>query len=147
MNRSIVIDFTAFTGRDKTVIVKELSIADVDSQCIQHFVFKPPKDTDTVTWDPYTGRQYQWMSMHYHGLDYFEGSADYGNMESIITSICSDADFIFAPSQEKAAWLENNVFDKSRVVFNLELLGCEPQSSGGMLTFPEEDNGNQCLLH
>lgn len=147
MNRCFVIDFTAFTGRDKTVIVKELSIADVDSQCVQHYVFRPPKDTETVTWDPFMGRQYQWMSMHYHGLDYFEGTSDYANMESTVRSVCNEADFIFAPSQEKAAWLEKNVFDKSRVVINLELLGCEPQLPTSVLTFPTEDNVHQCLLH
>src|SRR5436190_20617836 len=103
MNRILDIDYSVFTARDNSVIVKELSIGDVDSQCIQHLVFKPPKETDTVMWDLYKSRRYQWISMHY--LDYFEGSVEYANMKSTINSLCKDASFIFSTSQEKAAWL------------------------------------------
>jgi len=142
MNGRLVIDFTTFTARDKTVIVKEVSVIDVESRCVQHFVFKPPKDTSV--WDGQVGRQYQWFSMHHHGLDYYDGSSDYSSLGPVVRSICGDAAFIFAPNQEKASWLENNVFDKTRVVFNLELFGFSTPSS---LFFPTEDSENQCLLH
>jgi len=145
MNGKLVIDFTAFTARDKSIIVKEVSVIDVESQCVQHFVFKPPKDTGV--WDGLVSRQYQWFSMHHHGLDYFDGSIEYSSLGEVVRSVCRDAAFIFAPSQDKAAWLENNVFNKSRVVFNLELFGCLNTLSSGVLFFPVEDDKNQCLLH
>jgi len=146
MNGTLVVDFTAFTGRDKSVIVKEVSVIDVVSQCVQHFVFKPPKDAGVVC-DDLTTHQYQWFSMHHHGLDFYDGCNIYETLASVVRSICADAAFIFAPTQEKAIWLENNIFDKTRVVFNLELFGCPSPTLTGALFFPVNNNNNQCLLH
>jgi len=148
MGRKLIIDFSAFTARGKKVIVKELTVIDVESQCVQHMVFKPPNDSASVTSISSDGRHYNWMSMHYNGLDFYEGSADYSSLNTVMKYLCMDADLIFAPSHEKASWLESEIFDKTRVVFNLQQFGCNLYSSSSTsLWFPADDDKHQCLLH
>jgi len=142
MGRKVVIDFSAFTTRGKKVIVKELTVIDVESRCVQHMIFKLPRDDASIE----ETRRHNWMSIHYNGLDFFEGSADYNSMKSTLQYLCMEADFIFAPSHDKASWLESEIFDKSRVVLNLQLFGCNLQSSSS-LWFPKDDDKNQCLVH
>lgn len=144
-----VIDFSAFIGEDKKIIIKELSVIDLDSRCTQHWIFKPPKETSSAS---STGIQHdcggwhggefaghnRWLSKHYHGIGFGAGSADYASLSSALGDVCCNVQLLYAASSEKAKVLET-LLDNRRVVFSLESLGCPALSSDVLILPPVED--------
>jgi hypothetical protein len=157
MVRKGVIDFSAFIDKDRQVIVKELSVIDIDSKCTQHWIFLPPQDKQQSmlsTWDN-NGFEYHnnWMSTHFHGLYYTNGFTPYENLQSVLTNICRSIHVLFAASTEKARVLEEEIFNFERAVISLELLECPPLPRDPLLHLKEEDpeknqnNYKKCLFH
>ena len=154
MIQKAVIDFSAFVGDNKKVIIKELSILDLESKCVQHCIFKPPLlqppsqvrlQHDCGDWQQ--GAHNRWLTKHYHGLGFSTGSADYESLTNTLHEICRNIKLLYAASSEKAKVLEN-ILNNSRVVFSLESLGCPPLSSDLLILPPSEDpSTNQCLFH
>lgn len=129
MVRQGIIDFTAFLDKDGQVIIKELSVIDVDSKCTQHWIFKPPTDQQQSMIFGANNRSFdyhnRWMSTHYHGLYYSNGTTLYESLPSSLDHTCHDIRILFAPTTEKAQILER-LFNKQRAVISLELFGCPP---------------------
>lgn len=160
MIKKAVIDFSAFIGEDRNVVIKELTIMDLVSNCFQHWIFKPPKDTsssfssgmqhDCGAWHSSQFDSHnKWLSRHYHGLGFSSGSVEYESLLSSLRDICCDVQLIYAASSEKAKVLEK-LLEHRRAVFSLELLGCPPLSSDLLILPPIEDlynQKNQCLFH
>ena len=144
MIAKVVVDFSTFQDQNsKSCIVKELSLIDVDSLCIQHYIFKSPKDVwDTPTYDSAIVRHNNWLSTHFHGLNYYEGDVKYSDLSRTLDYICDKVQFIFAPTTEKAAALEEMLSGR-RVVISLELMGYQPLSVNTLNVNSE----NQCLIH
>lgn len=127
----VLIDFSAFVSKPAkgekkpNVLIKELTIADIDSGCHQHWIFKPPKDsphwTGSLTLDRHNG----WISEHYHGLDFHLGFTEYESLTASLNYLSTQANLLYAPNREKAKILED-LFNVRRVVFDLEALGCPP---------------------
>lgn len=157
MATKAVIDFSAFIGENKKIIVKELSIIDLDSNCVQHWIFKPPKETtgsftgiqhDCGGWHSgeFSGHN-RWLSKHYHGIGFGAGSSDYNSLSSALGDICCGMKLLYTASCEKARVLEK-LLDNGRVVFSLESLGCPPLSGDSIILPPvEEIVKNECLFH
>lgn len=161
MIRKAVIDFSAFVGENKKVIIKELSVLDLDSNCAQHWIFKPPKESgeevpagiqrDCGAWSHAVvlDGHNRWLSKHYHGIGFGAGSADYGSLTSALKDICCSVKILYTASCEKAKVLEQ-LLDNNRVVFSLELLGCPPLSSDTILLPPVDvstKDRKECLFH
>lgn len=147
MSRKAVIDFSAFVSITNDVIIKELTVVDIESGSAQHWIFKPPKDTPNY-WSGSCAidRHNGWLSKHYHGIEFYAGFTQYEEMLSALNNVCSDMQTLYAPDLEKARVLER-LFNARRLVFSLEALGC-PQLQRATL-FPnfkfldvdEEDRG------
>lgn len=135
-----VIDFSAFFNGDKKVIIKELSIMDVDSKCVQHWVLKSPKGRMDLPYSQVCRNA--WLTRHYHGLEMNAGVMEYESLASALDYICDRFQFIFAATTEKARILEDTILGR-RSVISLELLGCPPLSRD-MIIRPK---GQQCLMH
>lgn len=125
MIEKAVIDFSAFIGKDKEVVIKELTVMDVASKNVFHWLFKPPKDASNgSSWCH--DRRNCWLSAHYHGLDFYSGFNEYESMFSLLSTICMEVKLLFAADTQKAKVLENLFGSPRRLVFSLELLGCPP---------------------
>lgn len=144
--RRIVIDFNALVGKDfftkkPYVLIKELTIVDVDTQISSHWHFDKPKDTQCSYFGESTvDGANSWLASHYHGLKYDSGFTSYDSLQQVLTCHCDGARFLFAPTTEKAKVLEM-LLNHRRVVFSLELLGC-PSPPNPMLfpgVFDDED--------
>lgn len=158
MIRKGVIDFTAFLSKDRQVIIKELSVIDIESKCVQHWIFEPPQDqlqmqcsANNFTFDYHN----KWMSTHFHGLYYMHGSTAYKNLTSVLMQICRDVHVLFATTTEKAKVLEE-IFNYDRAVVSLELLGCPSLPRDPLLELGDGQNnenarvqllGKSCLFH
>lgn len=153
MIKQAVIDFSAFVGKNKCAIVKELSIVDVDSLCSQNWIFRSPvtearevEHINETNSDWAENAHYNnWVSRHFHGLDYDWGDVAYEQLFYTLLNACKGIKLLYAPSAEKAKVLEK-IMDSRRVVFNLEALGCPPQPNG-MLYVDEDGSTAQCLTH
>jgi hypothetical protein len=156
MIRKAVIDFSAFFGSDrKNIIIKELSVLDLETNCVQHWIFKPPRDTigyvvgiqhDCGSWysRELEGHN-QWLSKHYHGIAYEVGSSEYSSLPSALRDICCKVQLLYTASNEKAKVLEQ-ILEHQRVVFSLESLGCPPLSSDMLILPPEfKKDKKECL--
>lgn len=131
MLRRAVIDFTGFVNKEKKVIIKELSVIDVDSKCIQHWILKPPKISTNVPYNETSEASgfthyNRWLSEHFHGLDYHYGHTEYESLWILLNYICSEFKLLFAADLEKARVIEQ-IFDAKRAVLSLEALGCPPE--------------------
>lgn len=141
-----VIDFNAFVDKDKKVIIKELTVVDIDSTSSQHWIFKPPNATSSMD------RHNAWIAKHYHGLEFFSGDLDYDTLNSTLEHICTRADLLYAHDRQKARVLNKLI---GRLVFDLESLGCPPLPKETL--FPDnpgwdtvdatEADSTQCLQH
>lgn len=126
--RKVVIDFNALVGKDsvtkkKYVLIKELSIVDVDTKCASHWIFEKPKDSPfTYSGDCIGDRTNSWLATHFHGLDYTTGFTSYESLMQVLNFHCDGARFLFAPDLEKAKVLEK-LFARKRLVFSLQLFG------------------------
>lgn len=126
--RKVVIDFNALVGRDsvtqkKYVMIKELTIVDVDTKCASHTIFEKPKDNPfNYSGEFFGDRTNNWLASHYHGLDYHTGFTSYESLLQVLNYHCDGARFIFAPDVEKAKVLEK-LFKRKRIVFSLQMLG------------------------
>jgi hypothetical protein len=130
--RKVLIDFSAFVSNSTTIgkkkaqtLIKELTIIDVTSGCHQHWVLKPPRDEPHWSTSYAVDRRNNWLSKHYHGLDFEFGFMDYESLVLSLNHLTAQASLIFAPNKEKAKILEE-VLNARRVVFDLETLGCPP---------------------
>lgn len=153
MVKTGIIDFTAFLGKDNEVIIKELSIIDIASKCTQHWIFQPPQDQQQLMQSSWNNKTFDyhnnWMSTHYHGLYYTNGSSNYENLQSALINTCRNIQILFAPTVEKAKVLED-IFRDERVVIGLELFGCPqlPREPLFNLNLSEQENKyKSCLFH
>ena len=151
MVRRGIIDFSAFLSKDYNVIIKELSVCDIDSLSTQHWMFKPPQNQPHSIQCEYTDRtpeyRNQWMTTHYHGLYYTNGDTHYESLASILSKTCHDIQVLFAPTTEKAKVLEE-IFNYERVVVSLELMGCPPLPTEPLLDIKSNDRvKTNCLFH
>lgn len=150
-NNKIVIDFSAFVcSVTKDVIIKELSIVEVESKCAQSWIFKPPQEKYT-TWPRGTDfRHNSWLSDHYHGIDFTTGFTSYEFLETALNFHCSEAQMLLVSDEEKARVLER-IFQGRRVVFSLEHLGCPSLPKEPL--FPQQqlvecyDEGSTCRIY
>lgn len=126
----VVVDFSTFSSNANVseVVIKELTIVDIETKCLQHYIFSPPDSASN--WD--TDRR--WLSHHFHGLDFNLGFSNYDSLLQVLNYHTEHAKLIFTPTREKAKILEN-LFKTRRIVFDLETLGCPPIPREGL--FPE----------
>lgn len=127
--RKVIIDFNALVGKDpltkkKYVLIKELTIVDVDTQISSHWHFDKPKNSQySYFGDSTVDGANSWLASHYHGLKYESGFTCYDSLHQVLTYHSEGAKFLFAPTLEKAKVLEM-LLNHRRVVFSLEMLGC-----------------------
>lgn len=146
-SRKVVVDFSAFVGKDpvtkkKHVCIKELSIVDVATRCVAHWIFEQPKGNEYgFVGNLFAGHPNSWIASHYHGLNYTSGFTSYESLLHILNHHCHDSKFVFAPDLEKAKVLEK-LFKRRRVVFSLEMLGCPPLPPPALYqgVFDDEDD-------
>lgn len=106
-----LIDFSSFAGKNVKIVIKELTVLDLDSRCTQHRI--SPKDMITLG---YAGLQTdygvlhasaidgdnRWLAKHYHGIGFDAGSVEYESLQSTLREICYDIRLIYSASNEKA---------------------------------------------
>lgn len=148
MLRRAVIDFTAFVDKERKVIIKELSVIDVDSKCIQHWILKPPKIGTSVPYNKTSKSSCfthynRWLIEHFHGLDYHFGHTEYESLWILLNCICSEFKLLFNLDLEKARVIEQ-IFDAKRAVLSLEALGCPPKVKKKFIPMFPPEVKNMC---
>ena len=72
-----VIDFQAFSI-EKSFILKELTLAKLNSECVHHFLVKPPFDKGILSNSEF--RQVSWLMKNYHMIDWDNNVFEYSDI-------------------------------------------------------------------
>ena len=72
-----VIDVQGFV-HEKSFIVKELSIVDLNSQNVFHFLAKPPVNKNILSY--YVQRQVSWLQNYHHMIKWEDGVFKYSEI-------------------------------------------------------------------
>lgn len=103
-----VVEFHAFTDNKNQFIIKELAIVGDSFQT--QIVFRSPYCKCVL--NQKQQRTARWLSRHFHGIKWEEGSIDYN--EDIIRTLCKPFNKIYSKGLEKVRFLNefhDNVFE------------------------------------
>lgn len=109
----IFIDLQGFRGNHNNFIVKEVAM--VTDHDYFSFIVKPPFHISKLTKDK--RRQTHWLTKHFHGLRWEDGTVPYNNLKHIFYRNTKDICRIYVKGMVKQEWLENIL---KRPVLNIE---------------------------
>lgn len=134
---SCIVDLHCFVDDNSEFIVKELAVLDFNFLSVRHWLFKPPKDL--ITFNSKTNRTNQWLTHHYHRINWYEGDVEYELLSSVLRDNLEKYAVIYVKGQKKMHFLRR--FLQSAVI-DMEERDC-----------PKIDNlkppfsGCHCLVH
>jgi len=137
MDCKAVVDIQAFLDDHNEFIVKELTIVDVQTKAMQHWIFKPPYSFRCL--QNGSQRTNRWLSKYYHKLDWTLGDVSYSQLPIILEYLNRNYCIIFVKGEKKKKLLERHCPDS--LVLELEKYGC------GCLRNLSPKNHTSCLYH
>lgn len=111
-NKQCIVEFQAFRGNRDEFIIKELVILDLFTNIPYSFVFKPPFAFENCNMK--SRRTNQWLSNHYHYINWCEGDVDFNELPNIMKRFCNKFQTIFTTGSEKVTWITK--FTSSKVI-------------------------------
>lgn len=143
-----IVDFNAFVSPEGQLTIKELTVIDVESGNLQHWVFAAPQMVSKSRWDGDKGEtmfeRNRWLATHYHGLYHSDGGISYSQMRLLLGQACNYFTKLYADSPDKCFELERIT---NRSVFCLETLGRGPSMSRQEVLLSLDGGKNLCLHH
>lgn len=124
-----IVDFQGLRIENKSsYIIRELTIVDIDTDCVIHFQPKPPFDFSYLT--DAEKRCYNWLYMAYHQIDWNDGNIDYSTAMNIFRrKIRDNGNIIYIKGSDRATFLRTLT---SAAVIDLDELHC-PQANSNSL--------------
>ena len=97
-----IIDLQGFS-HNQSYIVKELTVIDLYSQNVSHFLVKPPFDKSILS----DGEQksVSWLENYHHKIAWEDGMFDYDEVFADLRKIIRDADIIYVKGCEKTLFI------------------------------------------
>lgn len=95
----VIVDFQA--GVDgKVFVIRELAMEDLENEWRRSWLFQiPPEHISSKT--------NQWLSKHFHGLDFVSGYEPYENLHRILKDETEPFQYVFAKGLEKCKLLSD----------------------------------------
>lgn len=120
--RAVVLDVQCFFDNELKLIVKELSMYDLNYHSSQHWIFKPPENI--VIYCGKAKRANRWVTHNQHRIPWEAGDVNFEETGKIVNNIFSSFDSIYVKGRQKIDLLCSYVQCKSPEFINLETLGC-----------------------
>lgn len=114
VNRECIIEFQAFRDNHDKFIIKELVVLDLTTNISYSFLFQPPYPFNTC--NSKSSRTNNWLSNHYHHINWNDGYINYNECEGLVKKFCNKFDVIFTTGSEKAKWISKRT---NTLVFEL----------------------------
>lgn len=105
MPSHVVIDIQCFINDNKTYILKELALCELNGLVIFHGVFKPPFDFKWLSKRNQATNRY--CTNHIHGLKWSEGDIEYSSLSNILLEVTHPYKILLTKGNEKKQFLEN----------------------------------------
>jgi len=97
-----VIDFQGFS-HNRSYILKELTITDLDAQNVLHFMAKPPFDKDILS--DVEKNNVLWLENHHHKIKWEDGVFEYSEVFANLREAIRNADILFVKGGEKCQFI------------------------------------------
>lgn len=120
--KAVVLDIHCLYDNEMKLIVKELSMYDLNYHSTQHWIFKPPENL--VIYCEKTKITNQWVTRNQHHIPWEAGDVQFEELENILENIFSSFGQIFVKGRQKVDLLKSFVKYKLPQFINLEILGC-----------------------
>lgn len=105
MGRNIFIIDVQGYSHDRSFIIKELTIIQLYSENVHHFLVKPPFDKAILPSDEQ--KSILWLENFHHKIKWEDGSHEYGEVFSDLRKTIRDADIIYVKGSEKALFIQS----------------------------------------
>lgn len=113
---SAIVDIQCVLAINYKYLIKELSVIDVYSSAVQHWIFKTPSELQNAR----SRSMNKWLFKNYHQLSEKCGDVEYGDLERIMKSLTYTT--IYVKGKQKAQIIENYIPNVE--VIDLQQLGC-----------------------
>ena len=104
MAKQCIIELQAFRGNKGEFIIKELAFMDLDTNAINHFLFKPPFPFSMLRKG--AAKTNRWLMKHFHHIAWNEGFVDYNELDTIMFHYCRQYQLAYTSGLEKSKWIE-----------------------------------------
>lgn len=111
----IVIDIQGFRDAEGKFMPKEVAVVAVNEAFISHCIMMAPYPFVELA-EKYR-RENNWLSRNFHGIEWFDGTANSKQFMAELREIARQARYIYTRGREKVHYLENTL---ARNVYNLE---------------------------
>lgn len=112
----LVIDFTFLEGRDNEVVVKELAVADSQSNRVSSYIFKRP-----YSWEEVPMFNAKMNQATDHGCNWNDGDVPYSELETVLHREVSSAVAVYCFGPQKTNFISSLI---ERTVIDITQLGC-----------------------
>lgn len=124
---AVVMDIQCFKGNENSLIIKEVTIIDVEtSNLLLHHIVCPP--FSRLSLSPAKLRESLWLTNYFHGLEWSQGDIPYHSMLDKIKVCLSNTSTVYVKGLQKQEFLQNIVPLHCKVQ-DLESMGCQSLGS------------------
>lgn len=117
-----IIDVQGYS-HDHSFIIKELTITQLYSENVYHFLVKPPFDRAILSNDEQ--RCISWLENSHHKIKWEDGNCEYGEVFSDLRKTIRNADIIYVKGSEKTLFIQSVT---GKFTIDLDKLDC-PKAS------------------
>lgn len=123
-NSKYIVDFQGFSY-EKSFIIKELAIVDVDDEDqTWHYMVLPPFDLSFLSEEEL--KKVHWLQKHHHKIEWNDGFLEYHELFPILRHIFKDVGVLYVKGSERAEFLRKIT---GNYVVDLDELECPRASS------------------
>ncbi|XP_025421082.1 uncharacterized protein LOC112691143 [Sipha flava] len=140
-----IIDIQCILGVNNKYFIKEMSIVDIESLAIQHWIFKHT----SIKQDTKSQSVNRWLMRYYHEIPLEYGDVDYGELNEILKSLKFDC--IYVKGLQKQQILQK--FISNITIINLEDLECprlnqlQTDNTLPRCIYHKDSSSKQCTLY
>ena len=110
MAKQCIIELQAFRGNKGEFIIKELAFMDLNTNVINHFLFKAPFPFSTL--GKRAAKTNRWLMKNFHHITWNEGFIEYSELDTIMIHYCRQYQSAYTSGLEKSKWIERYMSGK-----------------------------------
>ena len=118
-----VIDFQAY-NYDRSYIIKELCIINLDTNHVLHFLARPPFDRSVLSSDE--EKRVSWLENYFHKIKWEDGADEYSDVFASLRQCVRNAKILYVKGRERALFIQHVT---GKFTMDLDQLDCPPASS------------------
>lgn len=143
-----VLDMQCYFDNQMKYVVKELSIYDLNTYALQHWIFKPP---EKLVIHVKKARQANfWVSKNLHQIPWHGGDVNYSELDKILDFIASSFDVVYVKGRQKVDYLKEKITSDVSTSVTTNVKNVEDEGCPKMELLLEPNwllVGSHCMFH